>query len=422
MMSRIAVLLSFLGTLIAMGCGNGEARREGGLNQPCYSDGTCDAPWICEAGVCECRPGAIIACECSDGREGVAVCEADRSSHTPCDCTEATCTPSCTGRECGDDGCGGSCGSCPEGLVCDVDGQCAEDPSHPPGDPPSLLGLYHLYPVGIVNGPDDVFSFESCPTGFEYTAFVRMHDQAPCVAALHVNANSWVGGTPEQANFYALMAKGVLSGFELKAGSFRSWSAQGFEPYDPDIAHAAAARLSDGTGVFSFFYESAVPPARYPFEYGLLFPFVSGEAVSGLWRTSDGAPYYIAAMASETDEAAFMRLVAVDGISYSSIAHGTRSGDWLHAETEWMLDHEGSWTPVMMGDQPLRYALSIVTGELREWWSGSFQNPDATSSFEREIDDDCIPRHDFGVCDCADADGACHSPLCGQCQGWLPPR
>ncbi|MBM4353912.1 MAG: hypothetical protein FJ109_08965 [Deltaproteobacteria bacterium] len=28
------------------------------------------------------------------------------------------CTPSCVGKECGDDGCGGTCGTCPEGKAC----------------------------------------------------------------------------------------------------------------------------------------------------------------------------------------------------------------------------------------------------------------------------------------------------------------
>jgi len=31
----------------------------------------------------------------------------------------AVCTPDCTGRECGDDGCGGSCGSCIDPFLCD---------------------------------------------------------------------------------------------------------------------------------------------------------------------------------------------------------------------------------------------------------------------------------------------------------------
>ncbi len=39
--------------------------------------------------------------------------------------TSGGCTPDCTGRECGTDGCGGSCGPCPPGESCNAAGQCA---------------------------------------------------------------------------------------------------------------------------------------------------------------------------------------------------------------------------------------------------------------------------------------------------------
>ena len=35
------------------------------------------------------------------------------------------CVPQCTGKDCGDNGCGGTCGECPEGEICDGQGQCA---------------------------------------------------------------------------------------------------------------------------------------------------------------------------------------------------------------------------------------------------------------------------------------------------------
>ena len=34
------------------------------------------------------------------------------------------CTPNCAGKDCGDDGCGGSCGDCADPLVCSPDGTC----------------------------------------------------------------------------------------------------------------------------------------------------------------------------------------------------------------------------------------------------------------------------------------------------------
>jgi len=38
------------------------------------------------------------------------------------------CTPSCSGKACGDDGCGGSCGSCGPGFVCNDSGGCDPEP------------------------------------------------------------------------------------------------------------------------------------------------------------------------------------------------------------------------------------------------------------------------------------------------------
>lgn len=37
---------------------------------------------------------------------------------------ECVCAPYCAGIECGDDGCGGDCGTCAKGLVCSTDLHC----------------------------------------------------------------------------------------------------------------------------------------------------------------------------------------------------------------------------------------------------------------------------------------------------------
>jgi V8-like Glu-specific endopeptidase len=37
---------------------------------------------------------------------------------------KGTCTPQCSGKQCGTDGCGGNCGACPNGQSCDANGQC----------------------------------------------------------------------------------------------------------------------------------------------------------------------------------------------------------------------------------------------------------------------------------------------------------
>jgi hypothetical protein len=38
---------------------------------------------------------------------------------------QAACAPACSGRACGSDGCGGSCGTCDPGQLCGTDGRCS---------------------------------------------------------------------------------------------------------------------------------------------------------------------------------------------------------------------------------------------------------------------------------------------------------
>jgi len=66
---------------------------------------------------------------CSQLCDAQGNCPAGYEAYTDaqgnCFCIPAgTCTPDCTGRECGDDGCGGSCGVCTAPEVCDASGQC----------------------------------------------------------------------------------------------------------------------------------------------------------------------------------------------------------------------------------------------------------------------------------------------------------
>jgi hypothetical protein len=70
-------------------------------------------------------------------------------------CTDCTggCTPSCGGKACGDDGCGGSCGTCGAGTTCEA-GACVAQ-----GGLPTTCDEAHGLPGCCANG--DVFWFEN---------------------------------------------------------------------------------------------------------------------------------------------------------------------------------------------------------------------------------------------------------------------
>lgn len=61
------------------------------------------------------------------------------------------CGPSCAGKACGDDGCGGSCGVCPEGVLCGSDHLCA-GPAGPDCSAPFDAASLYAELVGFAGG------------------------------------------------------------------------------------------------------------------------------------------------------------------------------------------------------------------------------------------------------------------------------
>ena len=106
--------------------------------------GDCAQYTTCQAGLCEPEPGGPFSpCEnnsdcgsgwCVETDEGdmcTMLCIEDCPNGWVCEpvsagpdlvymCLPATCQPGCEGKECGDDGCGGSCGECAVGLSCNA--------------------------------------------------------------------------------------------------------------------------------------------------------------------------------------------------------------------------------------------------------------------------------------------------------------
>jgi len=126
-------------------CGAGETCTAGACvaactpdcaGRACGDDGCGGSCGVCASGrMCD----AAGACVCATGRTdcgGSCVRTNTNRNHCggcgiACGATEActsgvcVCTPDCSGRACGDDGCGGSCGTCAGGRVCGAGGACA---------------------------------------------------------------------------------------------------------------------------------------------------------------------------------------------------------------------------------------------------------------------------------------------------------
>jgi hypothetical protein len=86
------------------------------------SDGLC-APWQCEPGVSVCDGSTLITC----ADDGSGPSDTVDCANTLGFCFEGECVdciPSCAGLICGDDGCGGSCGTCNGGQQICVNGAC----------------------------------------------------------------------------------------------------------------------------------------------------------------------------------------------------------------------------------------------------------------------------------------------------------
>ena len=94
------------------------------------------------------------------------------------------CQPNCCVKECGDDGCGGSCGSCPEGFECTALGSCAKTGQKSLG---SLCFLDEECASGLCLAPGSgnvcsQWCDGACPEGWTCVPFSKTGgDESACV-------------------------------------------------------------------------------------------------------------------------------------------------------------------------------------------------------------------------------------------------
>ncbi|MBP48155.1 MAG: hypothetical protein CMH53_09490 [Myxococcales bacterium] len=99
-----------------------------------YGDCCSDYAKLCkETGGGGTTGGSCVG-KCDSPYDANADCQCDSECATNQDCCSdyqdvcsGACKPACAGKQCGDDSCGGVCGTCAQGSVCDATGQCQQD-------------------------------------------------------------------------------------------------------------------------------------------------------------------------------------------------------------------------------------------------------------------------------------------------------
>lgn len=97
-------------------------------------DNDLDGKTDCADTDCKGKPpcGCQVVADCDDGNVCTTdVCEAESGScsHLPiANCPPPVCTPNCANKQCGSDGCGGTCGTCAADKMCNLLGQCVDKP------------------------------------------------------------------------------------------------------------------------------------------------------------------------------------------------------------------------------------------------------------------------------------------------------
>ncbi len=119
----------------------------------------------CQAGQKGCSVNLTHSTTCGQGdadsyKEPVfTACGAGETCNPATGACAAECLPACEGKSCGDDGCGGSCGSCDAGLTC-KDGLCKEPPLAALGEPCNSAG--DCASKMCVAGPDGKVCSKGC--------------------------------------------------------------------------------------------------------------------------------------------------------------------------------------------------------------------------------------------------------------------
>jgi len=159
----------------------------------------------------------------------------------------ATCTPSCIGKVCGDNGCGGSCGTCQKGYMCNAQGQCAsglqiEAEAGQITEPMKIIYDTQASGGNYVSTPND----ESGSVSFTFTVEAGSYILQARVSSASTDADSFYVGLDSE-----VPAGDMYYAYAVPIGGY-AWDnvsrwASGSPPIDPMLWG-----LSAGTHIFTF--------------------------------------------------------------------------------------------------------------------------------------------------------------------------
>ena len=127
------LLLALLASIAFMGCatedtnsgqGSAETGAESADEDP-FNPESGEGEEGAETGDLPCVPNCTLKQCGADGCGGTCgACPQDEYCSDKGECFPNGCEPDCEGKQCGDNGCGGSCGGCGENFECNGSGQC----------------------------------------------------------------------------------------------------------------------------------------------------------------------------------------------------------------------------------------------------------------------------------------------------------
>ncbi|HIN85267.1 MAG TPA: hypothetical protein EYN06_02220 [Myxococcales bacterium] len=158
------------------GCGNLCGKCHPG--QACNLSGQCTADNSACGGIDaigECQQDNTIAVTCKAGKLIAVICDPAKglicgynAIKNKYDCIKSGCSPSCFGKQCGPDGCGGLCGQCQPNQNCNSSGKCQTGSGCQPScankqcGPDGCGGLCGICPGGQNCGPTGLCVSSNC--------------------------------------------------------------------------------------------------------------------------------------------------------------------------------------------------------------------------------------------------------------------